>query len=132
MKVSVDGLEDAVRAELEQYASEVQEEVDSAVVRVARRCLAQIRRNSPKKTGDYRKGWTMKTEKGRLNTVALIYNRTRYFLIHLLREISARHGHGTPQSHAFSSNRDSGCIDNAKRTFSPLPLFSFGNQRTGT
>lgn len=84
MKVSVDGLEDAVRAELEQYASEVQEEVDSAVVRVARRCLAQIRRNSPKKTGDYRKGWTMKTEKGRLNTVALIYNRTRYFLIHLL------------------------------------------------
>ena len=84
MKVSVDGLEDAVRAELEQYASEVQEEVDSAVVRVARRCLAQIRRNSPKKTGDYRKGWTMKTEKGRLNTVALIYNRTRYFLIYLL------------------------------------------------
>ena len=84
MKVSVDGLEDAVRAELEQYASEVQEEVDSAVVRVARRCLAQIRGNSPKKTGDYRKGWTMKTEKGRLNTVALIYNRTRYFLIHLL------------------------------------------------
>ena len=73
MKVSVDGLEDAVRAELEQYASEVQEEVDSAVVRVARRCLAQIRRNSPKKTGDYRKGWTMKTEKGRLNTVALIH-----------------------------------------------------------
>ena len=84
MKVSVDGLEDAVRAELEQYAWEVREEVDSAVVRVARRCLAQIRRNSPKKTGDYRKGWTMKTEKGRLNTVALIYNRTRYFLIHLL------------------------------------------------
>lgn len=84
MKVSVDGLEDAVRAELEQYASEVQEEVDSAVVRVARRCLAQIRRNSPKKTGDYRKGWRLRTDKTRLSIREIIHNATDWQLIHLL------------------------------------------------
>lgn len=84
MKVSVDGLEDAVRAELEQYASEVQEEVDSAVVRVARRCLAQIRRNSPKKTGDYRKGWRLRTDKTRLSISEIIHNATDWQLIHLL------------------------------------------------
>lgn len=84
MKVSVDGLEDAVRAELEQYASEVQEEVDSAVVRAARRCLAQIRRNSPKKTGDYRKGWRLRTDKTRLSISEIIHNATDWQLIHLL------------------------------------------------
>ena len=84
MKVSVDGLEDAVRAELEQYASEVQEEVDSAVVRVARRCLAQIRRNSPKKTGDYRKGWRLRTDKTRLSISEIIHNATDWQFIHLL------------------------------------------------
>lgn len=84
MKVSVDGLEDAVRAELEQYASEVQEEVDSAVVRAARRCLAQIRRNSPKKTGDYRKGWRLRTDKTRLSIREIIHNATDWRLIHLL------------------------------------------------
>lgn len=84
MKVSVDGLEDAVRAELEQYASEVQEEVDSAVVRAARRCLAQIRRNSPKKTGDYRKGWRLRTDKTRLSIREIIHNATDWQLIHLL------------------------------------------------
>lgn len=84
MKVSVDGLEDAVRAELEQYASEVQEDVDSAVVRVARRCLAQIRRNSPKKTGDYRKGWRLRTDKTRVSIREIIHNATDWRLIHLL------------------------------------------------
>ena len=84
MKVSVDGLEDAVRAELEQYASEVQEDVDSAVVRVARRCLAQIRRNSPKKTGDYRKGWRLRIDKTRLSIREIIHNATDWRLIHLL------------------------------------------------
>lgn len=84
MRVSIDELTPAVRAELEQYAWEVREAVNSAVVRVAKRCLAQIRRGAPRRTGAYGKGWTMKTEKGRLRTVAVLYNRTRWFMTHLL------------------------------------------------
>lgn len=84
MKIKADDLEQAVQDELELYGAEVREAVDAAVLRVARSCLAQIRRNSPKRTGDYRKGWTMQTKRGRLSTVAVIYNRTRWFLIHLL------------------------------------------------
>lgn len=86
MKIRIDDLSEAVRAELEQYAGEVQEDVDAAVIRVARRCLKKIRRDSPKRSGAYRKGWRMKTEKGRLSTAAVIYNRTFYFLIHLLED----------------------------------------------
>lgn len=84
MRIKTDDLEQAVRDELEQYGVEVREAVDAAVLRVARSCLAQIRRNSPRRTGDYRKGWTMQTKRGRLSTVAVIFNRTRWFLIHLL------------------------------------------------
>lgn len=84
MRIKADDLEQAVRDELEQYGVEVREAVDAAVLRVARSCLAQIRRNSPRRTGDYRKGWTMLTQRGLLSTVAIIYNRARWFLIHLL------------------------------------------------
>lgn len=84
MRIKTDDLEQAVRDELEQYGVEVREAVDAAVLRVARSCLAQIRRNSPRRTGAYRKGWTMQTKRGRLSTVAVIFNRTRWFLIQLL------------------------------------------------
>lgn len=84
MRIKADGLAEAVQDELGQYASDVQEQVDTVVLRVARQCLSQIRRDSPRHSGDYRKGWTMQTKRGRLNVSAIIYNRTRYFLIHLL------------------------------------------------
>ena len=61
MRIGIDDLDKAVRDELEAYAAEVQESIDAAVVRVARRCLAQIRRNSPKKSGKYRKGDSKRT-----------------------------------------------------------------------
>ena len=86
MKIRIDELSEAVQAELEQYAGEVQENVDAAVIRVARRCLKKIRKDSPKRSGAYRKGWRMQIEKGPLSTAAVIYNRTRWFLIHLLED----------------------------------------------
>lgn len=85
MKVTIDNMDKAIQAELEQYAYEVRDKTDSAVVRVAKKCLAQIRRDSPRQSKKYyRKGWTMKTNKGRLSTVVVLYNRTRWFLTHLL------------------------------------------------
>lgn len=86
MKIRIDELSEAVRAELEQYAGEVQENVDAAVIRVARRCLKKIRRDSPKRSGAYRKGWRMQIVKGPLSAAAIIYNRTRWFMIHLLED----------------------------------------------
>lgn len=86
MKVNIDGLGQAIQEELDAYAYSVKEEVDAAVIRAGRSCLAQIRKNSPKRSRAYRRGWRMQIRAGRLNTVAVIYNRTRWFLIHLLED----------------------------------------------
>ena len=84
MKVTIDNMDKAIQAELVQYAYEVRDKTDSATIRVARNCLAQIRRNSPKLTGSYRKGWRLRTDKKRLSITGLIYNATDWQLIHLL------------------------------------------------
>lgn len=86
MSIKIDQLSDAVRAELENYTDEVDEAVDRVVLRVARKCLSTIKRNSPRHMGDYRRGWAMKKERARGRVSATIYNRTRWFLIHLLED----------------------------------------------
>lgn len=84
MKVKIDDLDKAVREELDSYSQEVGEAVDNAVLRVARHCLASIKANSPESSEAYKKGWAMAKETMRSRLLAVIYNRKRWFLIHLL------------------------------------------------
>ena len=84
MKIKIDELDKAVREELDSYSREVGEAVDNAVLRVAKRCLASIKANSPNRSEAYRKGWTMAKETMRSRLLAVIYNRKRWLLIHLL------------------------------------------------
>ena len=81
MKIKIDELAKAVREELDSYSREVGEAVDNAVLRVAKRCLASIKANSPNRSEAYRKGWTMAKETMRSRLLAVIYNRKRWFLI---------------------------------------------------
>ena len=84
MSIKIDDLDKAVRAELENYSREVGEVVDNAVLRVAKRCLSSVRTNSPDRSSAYRKGWTLVKEQMRSRLLAVIYNRNRWFLTHLL------------------------------------------------
>lgn len=84
MKIRPDQLEQAIRAELESYSQEVGQEVDLAVINVAKKALRRIKQTAPKRTGDYRKGWTMKQSRERSRTTVTLYNKTRYMLTHLL------------------------------------------------
>lgn len=84
MKIKIDDLNKAVREELDSYSQEVGEVVDNAVLRVARRCLASIKAKSPDRSEAYKKGWAMAKETMRSRLLAVIYNRKRWFLIHLL------------------------------------------------
>ncbi len=45
-----------------------------------------LRSNSPKLTGDYRKGWLMDTRKGNGHVEVHVYNRTDWQLAHLLED----------------------------------------------
>lgn len=70
---------------LDSYSREVQEATNKAIDSVAKEAASKLRDTSPRKTGDYAKGWKVKKERGRdgLQTVT-VHNKTNYQLTHLL------------------------------------------------
>lgn len=70
---------------LDSYSREVQEATNKAIDSVAKESASKLRNTSPRKTGDYAKGWKVKKERGRdgLQTVT-VHNKTNYQLTHLL------------------------------------------------
>lgn len=70
---------------LDSYSREVQEATNKAIDSVAKDAASKLRDTSPRKTGDYAKGWKVKKERGRdgLQTVT-VHNKTNYQLTHLL------------------------------------------------
>lgn len=89
MKIDIEELAATVSDALRLYSVEVYADVKEAVKEVSKECLSEIKENAPKLTGDYKKGWRLKTEYDRKNdTRVIIYNKTTYQLTHLL-----EHGH---------------------------------------
>jgi len=70
---------------LDSYSREVQEATNKAIDSVAKESASKLRDTSPKKSGEYAKGWKVKKERGRdgLQTVT-VHNKTNYQLTHLL------------------------------------------------
>ena len=70
---------------LDSYSREVQEATNKAIDSVAKESASKLRDTSPRKTGDYAKGWKVKKERGKdgLQT-AIVHNKTNYQLTHLL------------------------------------------------
>lgn len=66
---------------LDEYSKEVNDVCEAAVAQTARKTASLLRSTSPKKTGTYAKGWTVKREDEK---TAIVYNRTRYMLTHVL------------------------------------------------
>lgn len=89
-KVTLDNFDSEVKKILDAYGDEVSENLDTITRQVGQKG-AQMLRNESKsafnRTGKYASGWTAKTEKNRLYTSVIIYNRTPG-LPHLL-----EHGH---------------------------------------
>ena len=89
-KVTIDNFNKAIEKILDEYGDDVSQNLDTITKRVGQKG-AQLLRNESKSsfkgTGKYASGWTSKTEKNRLYTKVIIYNRTPG-LPHLL-----EHGH---------------------------------------
>ena len=81
----VDDLAASLMAELSQYTAEVAEEVKRACKDVSKELTDNIKRDSPVKTGDYKKGWKAKVAFEDKNNIRITtYNATDYQLTHLL------------------------------------------------
>ena len=62
-KINIDQLAAEIAQELSKYSQEVVEKVNISSEKVGKAAVKQLRRTSPKKTGEYAKSWTMPTEK---------------------------------------------------------------------
>ena len=78
---------------LKEYTTAVQIAVDNAVEECGKGMQKEIKANSPKRSGDYKKGWRCKTSTGsRYKKSALVYNKTDYQLTHLLERRHKKRG----------------------------------------
>lgn len=91
-EVKVGNLAKEIRILLDEYTEEVQEALRFAVPDIAKKAQKQVAANAKEKglerTGDYIKGWTVKKTNGVNFVSAVVHNKDRYRIAHLL-----EHGH---------------------------------------
>lgn len=94
---------------LDEYSNRVQNVTNVAIARVSRECVRKLRNTSPRKTGDYAKGWQVKKmtpKNGGKIAEVIVWNKTDYQLTHLLEnkhEIVNRDHSGNIQSYGETS-----------------------------
>lgn len=94
-KVRFDGLVKAVMDEMETMVEEIDEGVKKAVKTVAKGCRKRIKSGSPKRTGEYKKGWRTTTNyDGPGGIRVTVHNKDHYQLTHLLENGHALRGGG--------------------------------------
>ena len=78
-----------IEAAMQQYSGIVGEEITAALEDVGKQAASRLRTESPKRTGKYRRGWTISVEKKAGGVTVTVHNK-QYRLTHLL-----EHGHKT-------------------------------------
>lgn len=76
----------AIKDILNEYSNDIQEGITEAAYKVAEDGKNKLKVTSPKRTGDYRKGWRVDKRGGKGYVHATIYNATDWQLTHLLEQ----------------------------------------------
>ena len=95
-KVTLDNFDNEIKKILDAYGDNVSENLDVITRQVGQKGAQMLRnesRSAFNRTGKYASGWTSKTERNRLYTSVIIYNRTPG-LPHLLEHGHAKRGGG--------------------------------------
>jgi hypothetical protein len=90
--IDVSQLASQVAAVLAEYNDVTLEELEAIKESVAERCARRLSEVSPKKYGDYRRGWRKK----KVNSAWIVHNATDYQLTHLLEKGHANIAVGRP------------------------------------
>lgn len=94
-RVKIPDLNTAIQDILDEYGNNVTESTKKAVEKVAEIAKKEIQVGANVRTGKYRSGWAVKKDaSSRLRTEAIVHNRTRYQLAHLLEKGHALRGGG--------------------------------------
>lgn len=93
--VNPDSLTEQITESLAEYTDEIAKKIDDSVTECGNELLTNIKRDSPKETGDYKRGWRLKvTSANTGNKSVMVYNATKGFLTHLLENGHAKRGGG--------------------------------------
>ena len=94
IKVSADGLADALNKILQETKELTDEAVQTSVDKTAKDVVAKTKGAAPVRTGEYKRGWRSKVTRrtGRGAYGRTVHNGPRYRLAHLL-----QNGHGGPR-----------------------------------
>lgn len=104
-------LTDEIAKALREYTDDVTEKLDDAKDEISKEAVAELKSTSPKKTGDYAKGWSRKkTAHG-----YVVYNRTDYQLTHLLENGHAKRNGGRVRSYPHIAPVEQKVIDKFTR-----------------
>lgn len=106
--ISLDDLGAAISDALEEYAQEVTDEVFDDVLETAEKCKDTLQRTSPKDSGDYARGWTVKKAYAdQFDIRVQVHNKDHYQLTHLLNDGHAKKNGGRVEGdHHISKARD--------------------------
>ena len=75
----------AVKEYLEIYVEDIGEAVEETSNQIGKEAKEELKQTSPKRTGKYAKGWTVRKDKKKKNyNTVKVWNRTNYQLTHLL------------------------------------------------
>ena len=90
-KIGIDSLADALGDLLNDYAEEVTEAVKTSAKDIAKECKADIKKASPRNTGEYAKGWGYTTIKENKQVIGIaVHNKKEPQLTHLLEKGHAK------------------------------------------
>lgn len=83
--IPIDKLSIAIETELEKYSQEVADQIKQDVRDVAQECVEDIKREAPKRTGKYRRGWRAEVVyESNEDIRVIVRNKTAWQLTHLL------------------------------------------------
>lgn len=107
--ISIDNFASGISRELTAYGEQIIKGNQKNVSRVARDTVKQLKRTSPRKSGDYAEGWTSNVETDRLGGAkAILYNKEKGSITHLLEnghEIVPQGGTVDPKPHIEDAAR---------------------------
>ncbi|HIQ93158.1 MAG TPA: HK97 gp10 family phage protein [Candidatus Copromonas avistercoris] len=95
-RIKIDGLADAVSDALNEYSGYVSAETKEIIRNAGKTAAKELRRTSPKDTGEYAKSWKSKvtSETARTIHVSVYADHHQYSLTHLLENGHAKRGGG--------------------------------------
>lgn len=82
--VKIDDLAKAVQGELDAFVGMIPSAFAEAGKAAGKKAAKNLRSSSPKKTGEYSKGWKVKTTTTRTGATTTVYNGRKPTLTHLL------------------------------------------------